>query len=147
MSEPTTIDSGEREFQERTELNSHLAWESFIALARHPNRVLITDRTLRRREMKSGLLLALAWSVSRQLLDWTDLSRVGIVFPPGIGACIANLAVVLVGKVPVNLNFTLGRVSAKFRLTGTFPTSTTAGQSEFYTRTCECRGVPAKGRD
>ena len=113
MSEPTTIDSGEREFQERTELNSHLAWESFIALVRHPNRVLITDRTLRRREMKSGLLLALAWSVSRQLLNWTDRNRVGIVFPPGIGACIANLAVVLAGKVPVNLNFTLGRVSAE----------------------------------
>ena len=113
MSDPTTIDSGESEFQERSELNSHLAWDSFVALAKHPNRVLITDRTLRRREMKSGLLLALAWNVSRQLLDWTNRNRVGIVFPPGIGACIANLAVTLAGKVPVNLNFTLGRASAE----------------------------------
>ena len=113
MSDPTTIDSGESEFQERPELNRHLARESFIALARRPNRVLITDRTLRRREMKSGLLLALAWSVSRQLLNRTDRNRVGIVFPPGIGAYIANLAVALAGKVPVNLNFTLGRASAE----------------------------------
>lgn len=113
MSDPTTIDSGESEFKERPELNSHLARESFVALARRPNRVLIADRTLRRREMKSGLLLALAWSVSRQLLNRTDRNRVGIVFPPGIGAYIANLAVALAGKVPVNLNFTLGRASAE----------------------------------
>ncbi len=113
MSNPTIIDSGESAFQKRPELNSHLAWESFIALAKHPNRVLVIDRTLKRREMKSGLLLSLAWSVSRKLPAWTDRDRVGIVFSPGIGACIANLAVVLAGKVPVNLNFTLGRTSAE----------------------------------
>ncbi|MGK0456027.1 MAG: acyl-[acyl-carrier-protein]-phospholipid O-acyltransferase [Zhongshania aliphaticivorans] len=113
MDDPTVCDSGQSEFQKRPELKSHLAWESFIALAKQPNRVLITDRTLKRREMKSGLLLTLAWIMSRKLSNWTDRSRVGIVFPPGIGACIANLAVVLAGKVPVNLNFTLGRVSAE----------------------------------
>ena len=113
MSDPKICDSGELAFQKQPELDSHLAWESFIALAKHPNRVLIIDRTLKRQEMKSGLLLALAWIVSRKLSHWTNRSRVGIVFPPGIGACIANLAVVLAGKVPVNLNFTLGRVSAE----------------------------------
>ena len=116
MSDPTIIDSGESAFQKKPELNSHLAWESFIALAKHPNRVLVIDRTLKRRELKSGLLLALAWNVSRKLQAWTDRNRVGIVFPPGIGACIANLAVVLAGKVPVNLNFTLGRTSAEAHL-------------------------------
>ena len=109
----TTVDNGESEFQKRPELKSHLAWESFIALAKHPNRMLITDRTMKRKEMKSGLLLALAWMVSRKLKTWTERNRVGIVFPPGICACIANLAVVLAGKVPVNLNFTLGRTSVK----------------------------------
>ena len=113
MSKPTVIDRGESEFQKRPELEGHLAWESFIALAKHPNRILIVDRTLKRREMKSGLLLALAYSVSRKLKSWTDRKRVGIIFPPGIGAYIANLAVVLAGKVPVNLNFTLGRASAE----------------------------------
>ncbi len=113
MNDPKICDSGESEFQKRPELDSHLAWESFIALAKDPNRVLITDRTLKRREMKSGLLLALAWIVSRELPKWTNRSRVGIAFPPSIGASIANLAVVLAGKVPVNLNFTLGRVSAE----------------------------------
>ena len=34
--------------------------------------------------------------------------RVGILFPPGIGGFIANLAVVLAGKVPVNLELHAG---------------------------------------
>jgi acyl-[acyl-carrier-protein]-phospholipid O-acyltransferase/long-chain-fatty-acid--[acyl-carrier-protein] ligase len=46
------------------------------------------------------------------LTDWTSKNRVGVLFPPGLGAFIANLAVVLAGKVPVNLNFTLGPSSA-----------------------------------
>jgi acyl-[acyl-carrier-protein]-phospholipid O-acyltransferase/long-chain-fatty-acid--[acyl-carrier-protein] ligase len=113
MSDSTLLDFGEREFQARPELDSHLAWESFIALAKSPNRVLIVDRTLQRREMKSGFLLALSWMLSRRVLEWTDRTRVGILFPPGIGGTIANLAVVLAGKVPVNLNFTLGRASSE----------------------------------
>lgn len=113
MSKPTLIDSGELEFQKRPELKSHLAWESFIALARRPSRALIIDRIPKRRVMKSGMLLALAYIVSRKLKSWTERDRVGIVFPPGIGAHIANLAVVLAGKTPVNLNFTLGRASAE----------------------------------
>jgi acyl-[acyl-carrier-protein]-phospholipid O-acyltransferase/long-chain-fatty-acid--[acyl-carrier-protein] ligase len=113
MSDSTVLDFGEREFQARPELNSHLAWESFIALAKHPNRVLVIDRTQQRRVMKSGFLLALSWMLSRRLRTWTDRKRVGILFPPGIGGYIANLAVVLAGKVPVNLNFTLGRASSE----------------------------------
>lgn len=113
MDNQTVIDNGESTFRKQPALDSHLAWESFVALAKYPNRVLVIDRTLKRREMKSGLLLALAWLVSRQLLNRTDCKRVGIVFPPGIGACISNLAVTLAGKVPVNLNFTLGRASAE----------------------------------
>ena len=106
------MDTGEAAFQGRPELNSHLAWESFVALAKHPNRVLIVDRTLQRREMKSGFLLAVSWMLSRRVREWTSKPRVGILFPPGIGGFIANLAVVLAGKVPVNLKFTLGRAGA-----------------------------------
>lgn len=113
MTAPTRLDVGESAFQERPELKSHLAIESFVALARKPGRVLVTDCTLQRREMKAGFLLALAWMLSRLILQKTEKQRVGIVFPPGIGGYIANLAVVLAGKVPVNLNFTLGRASAE----------------------------------
>ncbi|HEY9250631.1 MAG TPA: AMP-binding protein, partial [Rariglobus sp.] len=45
---------------------------------------------------------------------------VGIVLPPGVGASIANLAVLCAGKVPVNFNFTAGRsaVDSSLRMSG-----------------------------
>ncbi|WP_269525941.1 AMP-binding protein [Coraliomargarita parva] len=111
MTPPRRLDIGSDDFERKPELQSHLAWESFLALARQPHRVLLTDRTHQRRAMKSGFVLALSWMLSRRLREWTSQARVGIVFPPGIGGYIANLAVVLAGKVPVNLNFTLGPAS------------------------------------
>lgn len=107
----TLIDIEESRFQQRPELKSHLARESFLSLARFPGREFIVDRTLQRRTMKSGFLLAIAYMLSKRLGKWTSRKRVGIVFPPGLGGYIANLAVVLAGKVPVNLNFTLGPAS------------------------------------
>ncbi len=38
-------------------------------------------------------------------------TAIGVVLPPGKGGVVANLAMVLAGKVPVNLNFTSGRDS------------------------------------
>jgi acyl-[acyl-carrier-protein]-phospholipid O-acyltransferase/long-chain-fatty-acid--[acyl-carrier-protein] ligase len=106
------IDLDEVAFQQRPELKSHLAYESFISLASRPRQELIVDRGLQGRPMKSGFLLAVSFMLSRRLTDWTSKTRVGILFPPGLGAYIANLAVVLAGKVPVNLNFPLGPSSA-----------------------------------
>jgi acyl-[acyl-carrier-protein]-phospholipid O-acyltransferase/long-chain-fatty-acid--[acyl-carrier-protein] ligase len=107
----TQIDLDESTFQQRAELKSHLAFESFVALARKPGHELVVDCTLQRRTMKSGFLLALAWMLSRRLRGWTTKQRVGIVFPSSLGGYVANLAVTLAGKVPVNLNFTLGPAS------------------------------------
>lgn len=103
-------------FEQRPELNSHLGMESFLALARTPRRELIIDRTTQRRSMKSGFLLAVSYMLSKRIAKWTTKSRVGIIFPPGLGGYIANPAVVLAGKVPVNLNFTLGASSAEICL-------------------------------
>ncbi len=113
MSLQTCIDLDESTFRQRPELSHHLAKESFVALARSPRRELIVDRTLQRRSMKSGFLLAISYMLSRRLSGWTSKARVGILFPPGLGGYIANLAVVFSGKVPVNLNFTLGPSSAE----------------------------------
>lgn len=113
MSTPSFLDIGESSFQARPSLNSHLAVETFVALARRPGRVQLVDCTLQRREMKAGFLVALAWGLSKRIQSLTGKPRVGIVFPPGVGATIANLAVVFAGKVPVNLNFTLGAASVE----------------------------------
>jgi len=113
MSGSEILDVQEADFGRLAELDGHLARQSFLSLARSPGRRLIVDHTLKRREMKAGFLLAVAWMLSKKLSLWTNRDRVGIVFPPGIGAYIANLAVVFAGKVPVNFNFTLGESSAK----------------------------------
>ena len=112
MMQAKQIDLGEAEFRARPALDSHLAYESFIALARRPKRELIVDHTVQRRGMKSGFLLAAAFMLSKRITGWTAQPRVGILFPPGLGGYLANLAVVFAGKVPVNLNFTLGPASA-----------------------------------
>lgn len=108
MTTTSQIDLDEAGFQQRAEFKSHLAFESFVALARKPGRELVVDCTMQRRAMKSGFLLAISQGLSGRVKRWTEKKRVGIVFPPGLGGYIANLAVTLAGKVPVNLNFTLG---------------------------------------
>lgn len=47
--------------------------------------------------------IALAQLLSQRL---GDASCVGILLPPSVGACIANLAVSMLGRLPVNLNYT-----------------------------------------
>ena len=69
MSEPKIVDLDEAGFSQQSALESHLAYESFLALARCPQRELIVDRTLQRRTMKSGFLLAVAYGLSRRIAD------------------------------------------------------------------------------
>jgi acyl-[acyl-carrier-protein]-phospholipid O-acyltransferase/long-chain-fatty-acid--[acyl-carrier-protein] ligase len=105
---PEYLDFGEEAFQKRPALKGHLGDAVFRMLAKHPGRVVLVDCTAKRREMSAGKLLAVSTALSQRWKDSIPGKRVGIVFPPGMGAYIANLAVVLCGKVPVNLNFTLG---------------------------------------
>jgi acyl-[acyl-carrier-protein]-phospholipid O-acyltransferase/long-chain-fatty-acid--[acyl-carrier-protein] ligase len=67
-----------------------------------------------------GTLLAAAIALSRYMRKHCPGRRVGVVLPPGRGAVIANLALMLAGKAPVNLNFTAGRaaIEAAIRIAG-----------------------------
>ncbi len=107
------LDLGATAFDERPVLRRHLARECVRALAKIPGRVLVVDRTAERRPVKAGQLLAAAAVLAKRIRATIPERRVGIVLPPGAGAFIANLAVICAGKVPVNLNFTLGRASAE----------------------------------
>jgi len=73
----------------------------------------MVDRTVGRRAVKAGQVLAAAAALSRRLRKTVPERRVGIVLPPGAGSTIANLAVVCAGKIPVNLNFTAGKASVE----------------------------------
>ncbi len=112
------LDLGERAYQQRGEVKRNLGYELLRALARHPWKVVLIDRTAERREMSAGMLLAAAATYAQFLRRHVPERRVGIVLPPGIGGYIANLAVVLAGKIPVNLNFTAGptAIEASLRL-------------------------------
>jgi acyl-[acyl-carrier-protein]-phospholipid O-acyltransferase/long-chain-fatty-acid--[acyl-carrier-protein] ligase len=110
------LDLGEKAFQERPALKRHLAREAVRALAKHPRRIAVVDRTAERRELSAGQLLAVAAVLARRIRATVPGKRVGIVLPPGIGAHIANLAVACAGKIPVNLNFTAGRAAIESSL-------------------------------
>jgi acyl-[acyl-carrier-protein]-phospholipid O-acyltransferase / long-chain-fatty-acid--[acyl-carrier-protein] ligase len=54
-----------------------------------------------------GSLLLSRWIRNRRPQD----KMIGIMFPSSIGGALANIAILLAGKVPVNLNFTAGKES------------------------------------
>jgi len=110
------LDLGEAAFQERPSLKRHVARECVRALAKRPRHIEVIDRTAERRPVAAAQLLAVAAALSRHLKKNVPEKRVGIVLPPGAGAHIANLAVACAGKVPVNLNFTVGRAAVEAAL-------------------------------
>lgn len=114
------LDLGAFAFEQRPVLRRHVARECVRALAKHPRQLLVIDRTAERRTLTQGQLYAAAAVFARRLRATVPARRVGIVLPPGVGAFIANLAVLCAGKIPVNLNFTAGRAAneAAFRLGG-----------------------------
>jgi acyl-[acyl-carrier-protein]-phospholipid O-acyltransferase/long-chain-fatty-acid--[acyl-carrier-protein] ligase len=98
-------------FQARPELRSHIGYESLRSLRRRFFKPVITDAYANDRTLKGGELLAVGLAFATWLKKNVPERRVGIVLPPGLGATVANLGVVLAGKIPVNLNFTAGRAA------------------------------------
>lgn len=82
-------------------------------LAHHPGRVLLIDGGMGGRQIKAGVLLGAGLALAKRIKKECSEPRVGILLPPGAGGTIANLACVLAGKTPVNLNFTSGRAASE----------------------------------
>ena len=101
---------GEFCYSQRPNLRGHLARAGLRGLKRHPFRTALTDG-LDGSSLSCGKLLGVALALSRRLTKDCPEPRIGIVLPPGKGGAVANLAVVLAGKIPVNLNFTTPRDS------------------------------------
>ena len=96
-------------FALRPSLEGHVAQDVVRGLMIKGNSTALIDRTEKRRAFSGYLILSLSWFFAQTLKKTTNKSRVAIVLPPGVGAAVANLACVLADKVPVNINFTLGR--------------------------------------
>jgi acyl-[acyl-carrier-protein]-phospholipid O-acyltransferase/long-chain-fatty-acid--[acyl-carrier-protein] ligase len=96
-------------FALRPSLQGHLAGDVVQGLMLKGRSTAVIDRTEKRRTFSGYLILTLSWFFAQTLKKSTTKKRVAIVLPPGVGATIANIACVLADKVPVNINFTLGR--------------------------------------
>jgi acyl-[acyl-carrier-protein]-phospholipid O-acyltransferase/long-chain-fatty-acid--[acyl-carrier-protein] ligase len=104
-------DLSETACQARPELRSHIGYEMLRSLRKRFFKPVITDAFMADRTLKGGELLAVGLTLAQWLKKNVPERRVGIVLPPSVGATIANLGIILAGKIPVNLNFTAGRAA------------------------------------
>lgn len=98
----------EQAFSENPTLDISLGYALIQGFKKHGSRNSVVDGkddNVRRFDQVFATALALAQVVKRE----TKKERVGIILPPGLGGLICNVAVIMAGKIPVNLNFTAGR--------------------------------------
>jgi acyl-[acyl-carrier-protein]-phospholipid O-acyltransferase / long-chain-fatty-acid--[acyl-carrier-protein] ligase len=83
-----------------------LIHRSFVHTARRfPFRFAMAD--LRTKKLRFGLALTRTIFLARRLRkEWVGQEMVGILLPPSIAGALVNFAALLMGKVPVNLNYT-----------------------------------------
>src|SRR6266581_627193 len=101
---------GESCFNRRPSLDRHLAEECVRGLKRRPFATAVIDGT-DYTELSRSKLLGAAVALSRYLRKEFSDDRIAIVLPASKGSMLANLAVTLANKVPVDLNFTMGRAA------------------------------------
>ncbi len=106
---------GEFCYSQRPVLRRHFAREAVRGLKRHPFRTAVIDG-LDHSTLSRGKLLGVATALSRKLRAECADHRIAVVLPPGKGGVVANLAIALAGKVPVNLNFTASREAVESAL-------------------------------
>lgn len=99
------LEASEKVFSSRSFLKGSLAMAVLAGLKKHGGRCKLLDGT-DDSELGFDRLLAAAAALSREIRKLTQKRRVGIILPPGKGGLVANVAVLLAGKIPVNLNFT-----------------------------------------
>lgn len=102
------FDAGFDAFSQHPDLGANLAALAVRDLKSHPFHKHVVDLSTGRRELKSGMLLAVALTMADAWRDRITEDRVGVVFPSGLGSILSNLALTFLGKTPVNLNFTAG---------------------------------------
>src|SRR5438105_15468000 len=104
---------GEFCYSHRASLDRHLAEECVRGLKRRRFNTAVIDGT-DHSELGRAKLLGAAAALSRFLRKEFRDERIAIVLPASKGSMVANLAVSLSGKAPVNLNFTIGRAANEF---------------------------------
>jgi acyl-[acyl-carrier-protein]-phospholipid O-acyltransferase / long-chain-fatty-acid--[acyl-carrier-protein] ligase len=82
---------------------------AFVQTARrHPLRFFMADARVP--QLRFGAALARTVFLARRLRPhWEGQPMVGLLLPPSVAGAVTNLAATLMGKVPVNLNYTASR--------------------------------------
>jgi acyl-[acyl-carrier-protein]-phospholipid O-acyltransferase/long-chain-fatty-acid--[acyl-carrier-protein] ligase len=101
---------GEYCFSRRPSLDRHLAEECVRGLKRRRFATAVIEGIDHTRLSRAKLLGAAA-ALSRHLRKEFPDERIAIILPASKGSMVANLAVTLANKVPVDLNFTMGRAA------------------------------------
>src|SRR6266513_1948318 len=101
---------GEFCFNRRPSLDRHLAEDCVRGLKRRPFATAVVDG-LDHSVLSRSKLLGAAAAFSRFLRKEFPDGRIAIVLPASKASVVANLAVMLANKVPVDLNFTIGRAA------------------------------------
>jgi acyl-[acyl-carrier-protein]-phospholipid O-acyltransferase/long-chain-fatty-acid--[acyl-carrier-protein] ligase len=101
---------GESCFSRRPSLDRHLAEECLRGLKRRRFATAVIDG-MDHTELGRAKLLGAAAALSRYIRREFSDERIAIVLPASKGSMLANLAVTLANKVPVDLNFTMGRAA------------------------------------
>lgn len=103
------LDRNLETFNKQPELEEHLAALAVKGLVRSPFRKMVVDLAQGRKELTGGMILAVALTMAERWQRTIPDERVGVVFPAGLGGILTNLALSLLDKTPVNLNFTSGK--------------------------------------
>ena len=113
------LELGEMCYEERPILTTNLAEACLRGLKHKQFDVAIIEGT-DHSTLTHGMVLAAGIAVSGYIKKTCTGKRVAALLPNSKGAVIANLAIMLAGKVPVNMNFTAGRASqeAAIRIAG-----------------------------
>lgn len=106
----TMLGLSEQSLGECPALDMSLGYALIQGFKKHGTRNSVVDGKddkIMRFDKIFAVALALAQVVKRE----TKKQRVGIILPPGLGGLLCNVAVLMAGKIPVNLNFTAGRAA------------------------------------
>jgi acyl-[acyl-carrier-protein]-phospholipid O-acyltransferase/long-chain-fatty-acid--[acyl-carrier-protein] ligase len=97
---------GEFCYSQRPAFRGHIGRAALRGLKRHRFRTGLVDG-MDGSKLVRGKVLGVAMTLARHIQkSYPEEKRIGVVLPPGKGGLVANLAVILAGKIPVNLNFT-----------------------------------------
>lgn len=102
------LDLGHVCYEDSPEIGEHLGRACIRGLKKHQFDIAVVDG-MDDSQLDRGAVLAAALALSRYVKKNCPGPRVAVTLPTGKGAILTNLAVLLAGKTPVNLNFTAGR--------------------------------------